>query len=58
MSKHKGGNIMNYFDEANKLADLVLQWWEDHKHDNVDSAFIYREEPEFVVQARRVKECE
>jgi len=49
---------MNYFDEVNKLADLVLQWWEYHEHDNVDGALIYREEPEFVTQARKVKECE
>jgi len=31
---------------------------EDHEHDSVDGAYIYSEEPEFILQARKVKECE
>ena len=51
---------MNYFDEANKLADMVLQWWDDHQNDTgFEGVFdIQEEEPEFVIQARKVKECE
>jgi len=55
---------MSYFDEVNKLADLVLQWWKDHRNDTIadfdseEEFNKYHEEPEFVVQARKVKECE
>lgn len=49
---------MNYFDEANKLADLVLQWWKEHK-DDVDEENIYyniyHEVPEFVTLALKIK---
>jgi len=53
---------MNYFDESNKLAKLVLEWWEEHKEDSIHmegyDCDLYDEEPIFVKQARIVLECE
>jgi len=43
-----------------KLIDLVLLWWEDHKYDTIgygmDERNVYDEEPDFVKTAKGLRE--
>jgi hypothetical protein len=42
-------------DEAKKLAESVIKWWEEHRYDcyfdGDDERNLYEETPEFVVLA-------
>lgn len=46
--------------EEDKLVQLILEWWEVHQFDvgftGDDERNIYDEDPEFVKEAKRLKE--
>jgi hypothetical protein len=38
-----------------RLAEMVVNWWDIHQYDTVNNYNIYDDEPDFVVLAKKIR---